>query len=93
MRYPHEWLLEQTDVELVCRIWNSEAPKFSIQTLWDSRRVIDSSNDARLLDMYQRTVDDPHNKQLIDYFTRFNSIPIDIETQVMANRRGALFLS
>ena len=87
-RYPYQWLMTQTDVDAVRRIWDTETPRFSLQAMWDTHWILVTEHNPPydvLADLYQRTLDEPHNKVLIDYFTRFNAMPPEIEEHVRCN--------
>lgn len=84
-KYPYEWFMTQTDVDMVRRIWIIEAPQFSIHALWAAHRLFDPDQLPLASEVYQRTINEPTNKALIDYFTRFNEIPLEIEKQVWRN--------
>lgn len=84
-RFSYAWLSTQTDLELVRRIWASEAPRFSHQIMWDTRRLLPFCDEALATAMYQRTLD--ANQKLIDYFIEFSTMPFDLELQIQANQR------
>lgn len=87
-RFSQEWLSTLTDVDLLRRIWTSEAPRFSYQAMWDTRRLI-PCDETQAQEMYRRTLAEPSNTHLIEYFVQFNTVPFDIELRVQDNQRRA----
>ncbi len=87
-RFSQEWLSTLADVDLLRRIWISEAPRFTFQAMWDTRRLI-PCDEAHAEEMYRRTLAEPSNTHLIEYFVQFNTVPFDIELRVQDNQRRA----
>lgn len=84
-RFSYDWLRSQTDLDLVRRIWASEAPRFSHQAMWDTRRLVRSRNEAYATEMYRRTLE--ANEHLIEHFVEFTTVPLEIELQIQENQR------
>lgn len=89
-RFSHDWLSTLTDVDMLRRIWTSEAPRFTFRAMWDTRRLI-PCDEVQAEEMYRRTLD--ANKHLIEYFVQFNTVPFDLEMQVQDNQRRASIMA
>lgn len=88
-RYPIEWMMQQSDMDMIQSLWTNQAPRFSLLSMWDTYRLCPPDMDlVDMDDLYRATIELPRNKALIKKFTDYNQVPPEIRDRVLSNQRA-----